>query len=276
MDSPPPPAGSLEHWALERIEATTWAAKTAPAPPPDLHDDASWELAPPARRPRRPGRPRALQVVARAPRAPKVGALGDPGARAQLFHTFLHHEVQAAELFSWALLAFPETPRAFRRELVRLVREELGHLALYEEHLGRLGAQVGDFPVRDWIWQRGASARTPLEFVAFVGLGLEGGNLDHARRYAAAFRDAGDDEGAAILERVERDEVGHVAFAVRWFRRFGGELDFDRWARALPAPLTPGLFRGWPLNRAARKRAGLDDAFLDRLAAEPATTQKSR
>jgi hypothetical protein len=37
----------------------------------------------------------------------------------------------------------------------------------------------------------------------------------------------------------------------------------------LPAPLTPALFQGRPLNVHARRRAGLDDAFLARLAAEP-------
>lgn len=273
---PAPDPGTIERWAFELVRATTWPTKARPAAPPDPADGASWEPAPRPRRIESPGRPPQLRVVERAPKAPSRGALKEPRARARLFHTFLHHEVQAAELFGWAVLAFPDTPRAFRRELVRLAREELGHLALYQEHLEHLGASVGDWPVRDWIWQRGTTARSPTELLAFVGLGLEGGNLDHTRRFATGFRDAGDERGAAILERVERDEVGHVAFAVHWFRHFAGALDYERFARALPEPLSPAVFRGEPLNRDARRRAGLDDAFLDALEREGPTTARRR
>ncbi|MEZ5973407.1 MAG: DUF455 family protein [Planctomycetota bacterium] len=95
-----------------------------------------------------------------------------------------HHELQAAEMFAWALLAFPETPLAFRQGLWRLLRsEELGHLALYLQRLAALGTRFGDEPVRDWFWSRLGSVQTPVEFVAFLGLGLEGANLEHAQRF---------------------------------------------------------------------------------------------
>jgi len=110
-------------------------------------------------------------------------------------------------------------------------------------------------------------------FIAFQGIGLEGANLEHNQRFAARFRAAGDEEGARVLERVERDEVAHVKFAVTWFERLcGSPLDYDTWRASLPEPLTPALLQGRPLNRAARKQAGLDEAFLARLEAEPATT----
>jgi uncharacterized ferritin-like protein (DUF455 family) len=215
-------------------------------------------------------------VTARGPRTPSAEALARHEIRARLVHTFLHHELQAAELFAWAVLAFPGTPRAFRAGLVRLCREELAHLASYRAHLERLGFAVGDFPVRDWFWERVASCEDAASFVALQGLGLEGANLEHSARFAASFRAAGDEEGARILEEVERDETAHVAFAVRWFERLTGEpLDYERWRDRLPAPLTPAVLRGLPLNRDARRRAGLDDAFLERLEAEPPATTRS-
>jgi len=267
-------AGTVEAWCRSWIATRELAHKLAPPPLPDLQDERSWEPSPASLRIERPGRPPELVVNARSPRTPSAKALQRTETRARLVHTFLHHELQAAELFAWAVLAFPRTPRAFRAGLLALCRSELDHLGLYAEHLGHLGRAAGDFPVRDWFWERVPSCTTPAAFVALLGLGLEGANLEHGARFAAAFRAAGDERGAAILERVAEEEVAHVAFAARWFERFtGAPLTFDAWSAELPAPITPALLRGRPLNRAARTRAGFDHAFLERLAAVPPATR---
>lgn len=267
---PEPAPGTVERWCEDFVLATTLATKLAPPPPPDLRAEASWEPTPVPRRLVAPGRPPELSVVARAPGAPRPEAVRDPAARARLVHTFIHHELQAAELFAWGLLAFPATPREFRAGLVRLALEELEHLQLYLALLEGLGHHYGDFPVRDWFWQRVPSCTTPESFVALQGLGLEGANLEHAARYAAAFRQIGDARAVAVLEQVEREEITHVAFARHWFERFtGAALDYERWKAALPPPLSPAILRGKPLNLIARRRAGLDEQFLARLAAEP-------
>jgi uncharacterized ferritin-like protein (DUF455 family) len=263
-------AATIERFCAEFIRSSCAEQKLAPAAPPDSRAEASWESEPVALRIEIPGRPAGWRVVSRSPSAPRPDALRSREARARLLHTFVHHELQAAELFAWAVLAFPRTPREFRAGLVRLCKEELAHLALYRGLLRRDGHEFGDFPVRDWFWQRVPSCATPEAFVALQGLGLEGANLEHSRRYAEAFRAAGDDEGASVLEKVERDEVGHVAFAARWFEHFtDAPLDYDRWRSALPSPLTPAVLQGRPLNRRARQSAGLDDAFLARLESEP-------
>jgi uncharacterized ferritin-like protein (DUF455 family) len=266
-----PPQGTVERWCFDLVETAELAGKLAPAGPSDV-----WEIDPPARRLARPGRPPELRVVARAPKFPKPAALRRPEARAALLHRMAHHELQAAELFAWGLLAFPETPRAFRRGLVQLCSDELRHLAAYTGQLERLGYAFGAFGVRDWFWERVATCADAASFVALLGLGLEGANLEHAPRLAAWLRNAGDEEAADALEQVERDEVSHVAFAVHWFERFtGAPLDYDRWCEALPRPLTPSLLRGAELNFEARRRAGQDDAFLARLAAAPPASGKS-
>lgn len=266
-----PPPGTVEAWCFELTTSTSLASKLDPPPPP-----TTWEAAPPARRLREPGRPPELVRAARAPRTPRPQALVETRARARLVHAFLHHELQAAELFAWAILAFPATPPEFRAGCLRLAREELEHLALYRAHLARLGGTYGDHPVRDWFWERAAGVHDELAFVAWLGLGLEGANLEHSARFGAAFRAAGDEAGARILERVERDEIGHVAFARAWFERWSGApLDYERWRATLPRPLTPAVLRGLPLNRDARERAGMDAAFLARLEAEPAATARS-
>jgi uncharacterized ferritin-like protein (DUF455 family) len=266
---------SIEAWCWRLVTTSDLEAKLAPPPPPDPDDPAAWEPEARVRRLEAPGRPSALRPLSRAPRTPRPGALARPGARARLVHTFLHHELQAAELFAWAILAFPRAPLAFRQGLLRLALEELGHLALYRGHLAELGAAVGDHPVRDWLWQRVRAVPDALAFVALLGIGLEGANLEHSARFARLFRAAGDERGARVLERVEADEVIHVAFARRWFERWTrAPVDYESWRARLPAPLTPSILRGSPLNRRARRRAGLGEDFLDRLEAEPATTER--
>ena len=98
----------MERWAWDYVRADTLAAKLAPPPRP-----TAWESAPPARDVRA-GRPAELTPIERPPKTPRPGALVDPAKRAQLVHTFFHHELQAAELMLWALLAFPDAPRPFR------------------------------------------------------------------------------------------------------------------------------------------------------------------
>lgn len=255
-----PPTGTVERWAWDLICTQDLESKLCPGPVPDR-----WEAQPVERRVQAPGRPPGLRVRERATRAPRPGALTSPLARARLLATFHHHELQAAELFAWAVLAFPDTPRNWRRGLIAIAREELDHARMYRARLSAQGHSLEQFEVRDWFWERVPACVDPTAFVALVGLGLEAGNLDHGQRYTQAFRVAQDEATAEVCERVSRDEESHVRFAGRWFRRFTGGLDFESWRAALPAPLTPTVLCGRPLARAARARSGFDPAFLDAL-----------
>jgi uncharacterized ferritin-like protein (DUF455 family) len=267
-----PNEGTIERWCFDFVVSTDAGVKFAPAVLPALDDEKNWERDPPVRRIARPGRPAQWRIVARSPATPRPEALVERSARAKLFQRFVHHELQAAELFAWAVLAFPATPRAFRAGLVRLCGEEIAHLRLYRDHLRTLGAEFESFPVRDWFWERVPSCVDAAAFVALQGVGLEGANLEHSARFAAQFFAVGDERAAAILERVGQDEIAHVAFAKKWFEHFtGAELTFETWSAKLPAPLSASVLQGRPINRAARKRAGLDDAFVDALESAPPT-----
>jgi uncharacterized ferritin-like protein (DUF455 family) len=260
MSRAPYPADTIESWAWEYVTTTSLDAKRSPPPPPRA-------FAPPPAplRLAAPGRPPELVVTTRAPKSPGPEAIRVPDRRAALLHTFLHHELQAAELMCWAILAFPDTPEAFRAGLLGVARDEIRHMGLYEEQLAALGSRFGAFPVRDWFWERVPNVTTPLGFVATFGMGLEGANLDHTARFADRFRAIGDEAGALLQERIGAEEVPHVRFALRWFLRWAPDAGFAEWSRALPAPLSPLLMRGSPLNRAARLEAGFAPAFVDDL-----------
>ncbi|MCB9627815.1 MAG: DUF455 family protein [Sandaracinaceae bacterium] len=254
-EAPPP---DLETWALRYITSVELREKLAPSPLPSEFSGAT--PAPPAA----PGRPPELRVVQHGA---KRRGLTQPRARAELLHTFLHHELQAAELMCWAVLRFPDAPAEFRRGLLGICADEVRHMNLYAAHIEALGARVGDFPVRDWFWERVPRVQSAAGFVALMGMGLEAGNLEHAGRFAERFREVGDEPGAALQERVGAEEVAHVRFALRWFQHFTGSADFETWRAHLPPPISPVLLRGLPLDRTRRRRAGMDEAFLDALEA---------
>ena len=140
-------------------------------------------------------------------------------------------------------------------------------MGMYQKHIEALGYGVGDFPVRDWFWERVPTCASVVQFVALMGMGLEAANLEHTPRFEAWFEAAGDHAGAQLQAQVGREEVGHVRFAMRWFRRWTGKDDFDTWQQSLPKPLSPLLLRGKTINRAARRRAEMTESFITDLAA---------
>jgi uncharacterized ferritin-like protein (DUF455 family) len=167
----------------------------------------------------------------------------------------------------WALLRFPDADPALRRGLLGICQDEIRHMRLYAEHIRALGHELGDFPVRDWFWERVPTCSSPLAFVALVGMGLEGANLEHSASFAAMFRAAGDERGAQVQEQVGAEEIAHVAFATHWFRTMTGGCDFSVWCATLPPPLSPLVLRGQPVHRERRLAAGQSADFIDELTA---------
>jgi uncharacterized ferritin-like protein (DUF455 family) len=256
------PSADIEAWAEHYVTSAELSVKLAPPPPPRSFRAQMAPL-----RITAPGRPRELRVARRGERTPKQEALENPHYRARTLHAFLHHELQAAELMCWAILAFADAESEFRRGLLAICLDEIRHMALYAEHIRGLGCDVGDFGVRDWFWKRVPSCRTKLEFVAVMGMGLEAANLEYAPDFARRFRLAGDEQGARIQERIAAEEVAHVGFATRWFARWTGGCDFAAWAAQLPAPLSPWVMHGNPIADDARRRAGMSADFIAQLRA---------
>lgn len=255
------PPDTVEAWAERYLSTTRLAEKCEPAPPPRAFSQQPLHCV------QRPGRPPELRISHERPRSQTREGMRHPEQRAKLLHKFWHHELQAAELMCWAMLRYADAELEFRQGLLRICRDELRHMKLYQRHIESLGFAVGDFPVRDWFWERVPTCETKLSFVALVGMGLEAANLEHTERFARWFEYAGDARGAELQRQVGREEVAHVRFASRWFKRWTGGCDFLTWCEALPPPLTPLLLRGKSLNRGARLAAEMSEAFIDALAA---------
>jgi hypothetical protein len=106
-----------------------------------------------------------------------------------------------------------------------------------------------------------------MDYVAGLSLTFEQANLDFARYFANGFAAIGDDASARLLERIYRDEIGHVAYGLKWFRRWKepGEMDWEAFCRRLKFPLSPQRAKGLILNIEGRRAAGLAPEFIDAL-----------
>ena len=187
--------------------------------------------------------------------------------RGLVLHFFANHELLALELMALALLKFPQAPEKFRRGLVQTLRDEQEHVRLYQQRMQEIGVQFGEIPVGDFFWKAIGPMETPMDFVTGLSLTLEQANLDYARHYAEVYRQLDDPETAAILERIYRDEIGHVKHGLTWFRRWQ-EADLSEWEayrQALRFPLGPARAKGIGFNRAGRLQAGLSADYIDEL-----------
>lgn len=218
-----------------------------------------------------PARPPELQFAPprTAPALPSPAALRDAARRGVAHHILANHELQALEVMASVLLKFPEAPPEFRLGLAAIMEEEQRHTRMHAERAARLGQPFGSLPVNCYIWKKSLSFTCVLDYLAGLPLVFEGRNLDHSLELATAFADAGDRRSAALLEVIHRDEIEHVRFGIVWLRRLKppGTNDFDIFAQHLHWPLRPELARGTVFQRAARLAAGLDEEFVDRIAA---------
>lgn len=198
---------------------------------------------------------------------PSVDKLHDNTTRGKVFHFFANHELLALELMALALLKFPDAPPAFRSGLMRTINEEQKHMALYKEHMGRMGVEFGEIPVNDFFWTCLSPMRSPLEFVTQMSLTFEQANLDYSLYYADAFRKVGDVLGAEILDLVYREEIGHVKHGFVWFERLRDHSlsDWDAYVSNLRFPLTPARAKGNKFSVEVRREIGFSERFIEEL-----------
>lgn len=231
--------------AASRLLASAWAEGGLPI------GDAS-----PPQRPMRPAYP-----VLRSPREmPKRRAFGSQAGRTALLHALAHIELNAIDL-SWDIVvrfAGSVPSRAFFDDWVGVAAEEASHFELLAARLADFGAQYGDLPAHDGLWEAAAAtAGDLLARLAVVPLVLEARGLDVTPAMAARLERAGDARSAAILHRIYEQEIDHVAVGWRWFDRLCRDRGLvpeqvfgDRVRRYFTGDLKP------PFNHAARAAAG--------------------
>ena len=256
----------LREFAEQVLFATTLEEKLRS--PGNLTDE---KPGPPLLTPKAPGRPAALQFKPHGTGGksefPGLHRLEQKDERGKLLHFFANHELLATELMALVLLKFPDAPAAFRKGLLQTLKDEQEHTRLYIERMKACGIEFGELPVSGYFWRCVSPVENPMEYVASLCLTFEQANLDFARHFARGFATVGDADTARLLEKIYRDEIGHVAYGLKWFRRWKNpsESDWDAFCRTLKFPLSPQRAKGFSLNIEGRRAAGLDLQFIAEL-----------
>ena len=257
---------TVQEYAERVLFGTTLEEKLAP-PPQGIIDEPGTAIVVPDL----PGRPPGLELRRDGVRAEFPGTTGieDDEHRGRLLHFFANHELLAAELMALVLLKFPEAPADFRRGILDTLREEQMHTKLYLRRMEDCGVKFGDLPLNGFFWKSVAPMPTPIDYVTRLSLTFEQANLDYSRGYAGVFSAAGDAETAAVLDRIYRDEIGHVSYGLKWFREWKenpGQSDWDAYRGKLEMPLSAARAKGaFEFNEEGRREAGLDANFIEEL-----------
>lgn len=213
-----------------------------------------------------PGRPARPPLA--APTDMPRRELNGPRNHAALIHALAHIEFNAIDLALDAVQRFTAMPAAFHGDWLRVAAEEAHHFNLLRAHLCTLGHDYGDFPAHGGLWQMAtATAHDVLARMALVPRLLEARGLDVTPGLRRKLAGYGDHAGAAILDVILRDEIGHVALGDRWFRQLCASRGLpvaDTFRALLAQPGVPAPRA--PFNKAARLAAGFTSEELDALA----------
>ena len=211
-----------------------------------------------------PGRP-AVELV--PPAQLRQRSVHTLEGRAVLIHALAHIEFNAINLALDIVWRFAGMPADFYRQWFEVAKEEALHFSLLNQHLQTLGYQYGDFSAHDGLWEM--SERTQEDVLARIALvprTLEARGLDASPAVRHKLASGGDPKGAAIIDIILRDEIGHVALGNHWYRWLCSERSLDpvktftELALTYKAPVLKG-----PFNLQARREAGFKDEELDRL-----------
>ncbi|KQM79902.1 ferritin-like domain-containing protein [Xylophilus sp. Leaf220] len=212
-----------------------------------------------------PGRPALPALV--APTEIRQRSLATAEGRAALIHALAHIELNAIDLAVDAAWRFPGMPDDYYRDWIRVAQEEALHFSLLRDHLLGMGFAYGDFPAHNALWEMAERTRHDvLARVALVPRTMEARGLDASPAVRDKLVSVGDKAGAAIVDIILRDEIGHVAVGNRWYawlcalRGLEPIATYRELTRSHRAPRLRG-----PFNLAARAAAGFSPEELQAL-----------
>ncbi len=209
-----------------------------------------------------PGRP--LQPVLVPPLEVKRRSMATTEGRAALLHALCHIEFNAINLALDAIWRFAGMPDQYYADWLNVAAEEALHFSLLQQHLNSMGYAYGDCTAHDTLWEMVAKTSDDvLSRMALVPRTMEARGLDAAPSTRSKLLQVGDVAGAAIIELILRDEIGHVAIGNRWFGYLCEQRDLDpvHCYQELTVRYRAPKLRA-PFNLEARRAAGFSEREL--------------
>ncbi len=210
-----------------------------------------------------PGRPQEPQLV--NPLSVKKRSMHTIEGRAIAIHALAHIEFNAINLALDAVWRFPNMPKQYYLDWIKVAGEEAKHFFMLKNHLKSLGYDYGNFPAHDSLWEMVEKTKGDiLSRMALVPRTMEARGLDAVPLIRARFLQAKDTEMVEILDFILKDEIGHVEIGNRWFNFLCIEREVDpiQIFKFLCQQYKAPHLRG-PFNIEARKQAGFTDMEID-------------
>ncbi|WNB74149.1 ferritin-like domain-containing protein [Methylomonas koyamae] len=185
--------------------------------------------------------------------------------QAAFFHALAHIEFVAIYLAWDIIYRFRGLPDDFYRDWLLIADEEAQHFRLIRKRLRQLGFDYGDLPAHGGLWSHAEdTAGDILARLAIVPRCMEARGLDVTPGMRDKLAAMGDAEGAATLERIYTDEIGHVERGSYWFNTLAQQrgLQPEQHYKDLILGYYKGKPKG-PFNREVRIIAGFSENELD-------------
>ncbi len=221
-----------------------------------------------------PGRPTKPDLV--APKFVPKRRMDTVEGRAILWHSLAHIEFNAMNLALDAIWRFPNMPKAYYEDWLRVAKEESYHFSLINAHLALFGFGYGDFPAHNSLWEMvERTTDSVIARMALVPRTMEARGLDAVPEIRDRFKQIKDDRAVEILEIILHDEIGHVLVGNRWFNFLctNDNLSPITTYRELAEKYRAPTLRG-PFNLEAREQAGFTSEELSLL--EPLGENKAQ
>lgn len=209
-----------------------------------------------------PGRPAKPDLV--APKFVPKRKMDTVAGRAILWHSLAHIEFNAMNLALDAVWRFPNMPKAYYEDWLKVAKEESYHFSLINAHLQSFGFSYGDFPAHNSLWEMvERTTDSVIARMALVPRTMEARGLDAVPEIRDRFKQIKDDRAVEILEIILHDEIGHVLVGNRWFNflcandKLSPIVTYRELAEKYRAPTLRG-----PFNFDAREQAGFTSEEL--------------
>lgn len=193
---------------------------------------------------------------------PDKKGLSTSEGQARMLHDLANIELQAMELGLRTLCDFPEAPQAFKEELFAVTKSEADHLEMCLIEIEKLGFKWGDWPAHTALWDCTSKKDSLLDRILIVHRYLEGSGLDAGDTLIRRLKGVDSKTVLLAVERINREEVGHVLFGSEWYvkicnqEKIDPETDYPNRMRNLRWSLPK---RMEPINVDIRKKAGFTD-----------------